>query len=153
MLIAGHYSATYGGSDIGSSREGFNHDDQLLDQPVVDDEFGSAPCDGIQDGCITMANLDYIHYDKILSALYTQLGTAGDVAANVGKPLTSLAKELVLTAKAGTNAAAISGRTRTYTKAIVGTNLRVLMGSKLRQGPCTFKCFPDPVTKKTFTDA
>lgn len=140
--IAGHYDATWDGDDIGSTRDGFRLRETMHAEMILDDEYGDAPVDGVNRGCEVLITLDYIDYDLVKDAIYAHVGTEGDVLSNVGKLLTGLAKTLVLTAKTGTPAA--SGiATLTADKAIIVSDVETLLASRLRQGPITFRCFPN----------
>lgn len=153
-FIAGHYAATWNGTSIGTTREGFHLKETLHDEHILTDDGGDAPVDGVQRGTECMITLDYVEYDSIKPALYAQTGTPGDVMTNVGKLLTTLAKSLVLTAKAGTSAATVVGAiaTLTATKAIVVSDIDTLMASKLRQGPITLRLLPDSASaNKAYT--
>jgi hypothetical protein len=90
-----------------------------------------------------------VDYDLIKAALY-KANTQGLPKANVGKVLVGLASALVLTPAAGVTAV----ETFTFHKAIVESDIETLLASKLRQGPCTFRCYPDPAnSNKAYTVA
>ena len=147
--IAGAYTATYtpAGGSAGSaftSETGFHLIETMHHQNVADDAYGDVPVDGIQQGCTVMVRFEYIDYDLVLPAIYAQ-NTQGSSNANVGKTLSGLAGLLLLTAVTGTPAHATGlGITYTFYKAIVVGDLDTLLSSKLRKGPLTFQCFPDP---------
>ena len=145
--IAGHYTATWNGSSIGSTATGFALHETHHKEDVHSDDYGDAPIDGIQQGTECEITLDFIDYDLILAAEYAQ-NTQGSANPNVGHTLTSLAQALVLTPVAGTPAASLVW---TFTKAIVISDIETLLSAKLRQGPCRFKCYP--VAGVTYTRA
>jgi hypothetical protein len=161
MFIAGPYTATYApagstsggsvGTDIGRTREGFTESIEYHHQPIQTDAGGESQVDGVQLGVDHLVRLDYVDYDLVKAAIHA-VEPEGKVYDNVGKLLTSLAGPLVLTPVAGTTAAA-SGGTHTFHKAII-ENAEILFSSRLRQGPLTFRCFPDPtVSNKVKTVA
>lgn len=147
-FIAGHYDATWGDTpvDIGTTREGFRLLETHHAEMIVTDDFGDAPVDGVQRGTEARLSLDYVDYTLMAAPLYAQ-NPAG-TNDNVGKLLTGLAEQLVLTAVAGTPAFLIAGGIKTLTaiKAIVVSDLETLMAARVRQGPCTFHLLPDPAT-------
>ncbi len=149
--IAGHYSATLGGTSIGKTEDGFRLRVINHHEPVHSDDFGDVPVDGIQRGVEYQLTLTSVEYDLIQAAIIRQGNALGESNTNVGKRLRDLAQQLVLTATAGTPAAGSIG-TLTATKAIVVSDLEVLLAAKLRKGPVTFHLFPDPATGKAFTN-
>jgi hypothetical protein len=162
-FIAGHFIGHFSLGDlsaganyynIGGTREGFTEEVAVHHQPVISDRGGESQVDGIQQGSDMTLRLDYIEYDKIKPFLFIQ-EPEGRVYNNVGLTLTSLAGVLVLTPIAGTSAAADigAGNSRMYYRAIIESNIPVLLASKLRQGPCTFRCFPEPLQGLAYTDA
>lgn len=144
-FITGHYTAAYFGNSIGTTREGFRIRENHHHQPVLTDEGGEAPVDGVQQGTETTITLDWVDYNLIKSALYVS-NPQGQPMANVGKTLTGIAHQLVLTAAAGTPAAAQDGvgNSWVFYKAIITDETELLLATKLRQGPATFRVFPDP---------
>jgi hypothetical protein len=154
--IAGHFNAFYSPGtnsgtptyqNIGSTREGIRHIVSFHEQAVADDAFGEAQPEAIQQGVDNTLRLDYVQYGMIKAALYTQTPEGG-CNANVGQPLTSLSGPLVLVPVAGTPAAADLGTGNCYIFyfASIVTDVEVLLASKLRQGPATFRAWPSPLT-------
>jgi hypothetical protein len=144
-FVAGHYSATLGGANIGGTRDGFNLVNRMHHQPVISDSFGEGEADGIQQGVDVIVECDYIDYDLLNAAngLFTQTGTEGAGNAKVGHTLSSLAQSLILTPIAGTPAAALSTPGYTFPLAIAVDEIPVPVASKLRQGRMRFHCFPN----------
>jgi hypothetical protein len=154
--IAGHYTGTYkapAGSalTIGTTREGFRLRETHHSQQILTDDGGEAPVDGVQQGTEVLLSLDYVEYDSIRAVLYAA-NVRGQPKANVGKLLSALAGQLVLTPAAGTPAETldVSGNSWVFYKAIIDSDIETLLASKLRQGPCTFRCYPDPATGKAY---
>jgi hypothetical protein len=162
MFVAGHFNAFYSfaGSltsfvNIGSTRSGYEVQTTLHTQPITDDAFGESQLDGIQQGMDKIIRLEYIEYDRIVNCLYVQTSSgasAGEPLAgkqsivnqNVGLTLQSLSGTLVLVPVVGTPAATQIGvgMCRVFPIAIIDSDFSVLLGSKLRQGPCTFRTLP-----------
>lgn len=151
--IAGHYTATWNAVDIGSTETGFNIDETIHVQQIQSDDMGDVPIDGIGQGVEVQVSFDYIQYDVIVAAMYAAQGAtvAGTVAtfqgltnSKVGYTMAGLSKPLILTPVTGTPAQILDGmRVWTFPRAIIISNLRTLMASKLRRGPLTFHCYPD----------
>jgi hypothetical protein len=150
-FIAGHYTATWNGTSIGTTENGFRLTAVHHHEPVITDEFGDAPVDGIQRGTEYRLTLEFMEYDLVKAALFAQ-GAIGTMKSNVGKTLKSLAQQLVLTVTAGTPAAGAGNiSTLTAPKAIVVSDFDLLLSSRLRKGPVTFHLFPTDDTKVAFT--
>ncbi len=151
-VISGPYTATLGGSSIGMTEEGFRLQVSLHQENVMADDFGDAPIDAVQRGVTYRVQLISIEYDLIKAAMQRQINALGESKTHVGKLLTGLAQSLVLTAVAGTPAdAAGMLKTLTATKAILVSDIEVLLAAKCRKGPVTFQLFPDPaVSNKAF---
>lgn len=154
-FIAGHFTASFNSSSIGGTREGFRIITTMHHQPVISDAAGEMQVDGVQQGADVIVECDYIDYDSMSAALFTQTGGQGTTESNVGKlfaATSGLAKSLVLTSVAGTPAAGDTGSiTFTFAHAIPADDIEVLLASKLRQGRMRFRCFPDPTTGVTYT--
>lgn len=159
ILIAGAFTATWNGTNIGATREGFRIREIFHTQQVICDAYGEVPINGVQQGVEVSVSLDSIEYDLIKPAIIAAYGTQGAGKAKVGFVMSGLAKVLVLTPVAGTPAAtSVSGwtaeATYTFHKAIIEGDVETILSSKLRQGPVTFRCYPDPGTtpaNKTYT--
>lgn len=153
-FTAGHYTATWNSASIGETENGFRLQAINHHEPIVTDDFGDVPVDGVVRGTEYRLMLDWVDYEAIDAVLFAQADTAGACKSNVGKLLSGLAKELILTAVSGTPAADGSIYTLTATLAIVVTDFEVLLASRLRKGPCTFQLLPDPnSSNKAFTIA
>lgn len=164
MYVAGHFRgwwSTAGGNsgggytDIGSTREGFRLITTFHAQPVISDKSGEGWIDGVSQGADNILRCDYIDYDLIAAAAGQTTGTIGKTYDNVGKLLTAIAGTLALKAAAGTTAETEQGAGNAYIfyRAVVMDDLEILLASKLRQGPLTFRLLPDPTTGKTWEKA
>jgi hypothetical protein len=156
-FIAGAYTATYvagsgSAESIGRTRVGFDIEDNVLLQAVHTDDFGDVEVDGVCQGVMTTVRLDYVEYDKILAALNVPFGTTQGVSnAKVGTLNSLLAGALVLTPVAGTPAASITPNVYTFPLAIVSERVVRKLSSKLREGPLTFRAYPNLCTGVAYT--
>lgn len=154
-FIAGAFTATYApaaGSavSIGATREGFRVRENIHVQHIVSDVAGDAPVDGIMQGVEVTVSLDYIDYALIKAAIYAA-STQGQPLSKVGyleaatASQTGLGGALVLTPVSNTPAdlADTPNGTWTFHAAIVESDVETLLSSKLRQGPITFRCYPN----------
>ena len=165
--IAGAYSVTLNGTDLGATWAGFDHIEMFHDEMIRSDPNGDAPVDGIQLGQEVEVVLTYIEYGKIVTALYSQMsppgtaqGTPGTALVppftfsgntNVGVPLTYLGGKLILTLINSAIVTLTTPKTRTYNNAIIRGSLNVAMASRLRKGPVRFHCFPN-ATGQVYAD-
>jgi hypothetical protein len=160
-FIAGSYTATWAGTNIGQTRAGFRLRESLKEQLIESDDYGLVNPDGIQRGVETIITLDAIEYDLITAAFYTMAkegaGTGiGDMRGGVGRTAlgydenSTKAKPLVLTPVAGTRAAATVAKggagqgVWTFYRTLLVGDTELLLSSRLRQGPVTFRAFPVP---------
>lgn len=137
QFVAGPYSATYGGTTIGTTKEGFKIRIEYQERPIMVDEYGLGDVDSLQAGVRIFVDLDYVEYTRIKGALNAQFSSEGDIYANVGKLLTKLGGELVLTPIVRT----LNNDVWTFHKAIIVDNVPVLLSSALREGPVTFRVY------------
>lgn len=154
-FVAGHYTATWGTSTIGTTRDGFKIMDTAHVEQINIDEYGDAPVDGIQRGIETRVELDYAEYPLIKAALYAQSNASGggntsqgSTNGGVGILLSTQALPLVLTPAGGTGTGTLPW---TFSKAIIVGDIPILMATKLRQGPVQFHAYPVPATGNAYT--
>jgi hypothetical protein len=152
MFVAGAYTATWNSTSIGGTENGFEKRETFLHEPIHADSFGRAHVDGVQEGSDVLITLESIEYDLVQAAVYAQTGSAGAGNANVGKLLSSLAKQLVLTPVTGTTATT-AGKTWTFPLAIIVDDVNMLLSRRLRKGPLTFRCFPNYSSGTAYTTA
>ena len=152
--IAGHFSGFFSLTDfesapsylyIGSTESGFEQSETNHYEPVHDDAFGDSEPDGVNMGVDTIVRCTWIEYNKIRIVL-NQFSTLGVSNSNVGDLLSTQAGTLVLTPAPGTPAATEigTGMSRVYYRAILIGDVTFALSSKLRKGPLTWKCLPDP---------
>lgn len=143
--IAGHYTATWNGTSIGSTEDGYHIRALQHEEPVKDDAFGEAQADAVDAGTDFEIEFTAIEWTLIKAALEARgaSGTSmGDVNAQVGVLLSTLGKSLVLTPASGTSAAA-SGNTLTATKAVLVGDYSWNDSYQYRKIPAKFHLFPD----------
>ncbi len=141
VFIAGQYTGTLGGAEIGMTREGYHIRVQMHEAQMQTDEGGQSNIDGTDQGGDVTVTLDWCEYDKVYAALTTQSpALTGMPLANVGKLSSTLSQALVLTPIAGLSATA---KTFTATKARVVTDIDFMINSKIRTGPLTLRLLPD----------
>jgi len=143
MFITGHFTATYGGVDLGQTEQGWEMVEAHLTEDIVTDSGGDAPVDGVQRGTRCEVRGTYVEYDKVADALYAA-DPSGASRQNVGQLMTNLAYVLVLTPVPGTTAAADlgTGNSLIFHRAIVVSDITTLLSTKHRKGPITFRCYP-----------
>lgn len=142
-FVAGHYNATWSGNNIGTTERGYRLQITNHHEPIHIDDHGDAVRDAIQRGVDCRITLDYVEYDLIKAAIAGQFGTFGQMT-RVGYRLSDLAKPLVLTAVAGTSAAAAGNiPTLTAPRAIIMSDTEILLANSIRKGPLTFLLLPD----------
>jgi len=155
-IIAGHYTATWNGVDIGTTTDGFRLQETHHHENIMVDDFGDVPIDGINRGTESRITLEFVEYARVIDAINAQIGAItdqGTTNTQVGQTLVSLAQQLVLTAVVGTPADSFvkSIKTLTAVKAIIVTDFEIVMAARHRKGPLTFQLFPDPTSGKSYT--
>lgn len=151
QYVAGHYTITLGGTDLGSTENGYNIVTHLHEVPINDDEFGEGAADGIQAGADYEIEFTGIEWPKVKAALGVATTAIGNTNDNVGKLMSGLAQTLIITPVAGTPAAA-TGNTLTATKAIVVSDYNWNAGYQLRKVPVRLHLYPDTsASNKAYT--
>ena len=145
-FIAGQYTATWNALAIGQTADGLRLIHQVFKRLVTGDSYAEAPQDAIYRGADLAISFRLIEYDAAAvqtlkwpySATKWQIGTVG--TADVGS---SLAKQLVMTAVAGTPAATTPA-TATFPKSILHENfpVEVLFAPDLREVPIRLRVYP-----------
>jgi hypothetical protein len=158
-FIVGSYTSSLtpaGGvaAPIGKTKEGFKITETPMVEWITTDESGDVKVDGVLRGQECRVTLDYAEYDSILPALY-MAEAQGHAYDNVGKLVSTVAAQLVLTPAAGTTAKTLDG-TKVYTffKCFLESDIETLLKNGHRTGPVTFYCLPDPANgNKAYTHA
>lgn len=146
-FIAGPYTATYGGSAVGQTAQGYRVSHAFEKQPVTGDIFGSTVQDSIWTGCNVTASFNCIEYNAAaIASLMWPYGTAylNYAATQPGMMdiISSKTSATVLTAVSGTPAAS-SPATLTLSATVVdnGANVDLEFGPQLRVVPIRLKCY------------
>lgn len=145
--IAGHYTAMWNGSNIGTTRDGFRIIEQNHDEFVHTDDYGDAACDAVNRGTDVEVELDYAEYQLVLPLINSHVGgtaNQGSSNQNCGVLASAIAHPLVLIAAAGTSAAALDNSgVWTFYLAKVITDVDTLLANHARQGRLRVKCYPN----------
>lgn len=134
---------TFNGISIGQLESGINIIQQSIVEPIRGDNMAESDQDFVYQGGNVYAELSSLEYNASgVQAAFWPYGAVG-VVGLVGRLGQDLAKALVLTAVAGTPAAATPA-TLTAAKAILrpGQDLRLLFSPKLRKVPLVFQLLP-----------
>lgn len=140
QFVAGAYTITYAGTSIGTTKSGPKVRIEYHKRDIMVDELGDGPADALNAGMSVFVELDYVEYLKVRVATLAMQGggVTTDLSAQVGKLLTSQAGALVCTPMVRTN----NNQTYTFNKAILCTDVPILLSSALREGPITFQVYP-----------
>lgn len=154
-LVAGRYSNTYNAVDTGITREGYTLD-QGVKAEVIDetDAFGGSAIDYVyRGGDVFLSFISKAYKAGSLTPFWPwgALGVLLTTAAPLGRLASAVASSNVLTAVAGTPAAAAPA-TLTATLSILAPNnsASLLFNSKVREVPVRLQCLPADVTGGTF---
>jgi len=140
-FYAGPYSATYKGTSIGTTKEGFSINVTYHQRDIQVDEYGDSIVDMLQAGMDVTVTLDFVEYGRIVAPFTEQQSDAaeGDILTEVGKLLSTKAESLILTPTVRSN----NNDTYTFAVAIVVDDISILLSSGLREGPITFRILPE----------
>lgn len=145
-LLAGQYTVTWNSVSLGIM-EGDQGVPTISQQTAAEmvgntDAYGKSNIDGIYQGANWFAQFTCMEYRAGSIAAFWPYGTLG-VMGTIGRLLYSLSAALVLTAIAGTPAAATPA-TLTASRAILapGYNTQLLFGPTLRKVPIRQMLFP-----------
>ena len=150
MFVTGHAVVSYNNgaafASLGESESGWEILENHLVEDINTDSGGDAPVDGVMRGTRIEARATYVEYDLIKAAIYAA-NPRGQHFTNVGKLYSSLAGRLVITPVPGTTAETDIGVGNSIVvyKAVVMSDVTTLIATKLRKGPITVRCYPDPV--------
>lgn len=146
-FIAGRYTATWNSLACGQTADGFRMSHSIFKRLVTGDAMAQAPQDGIYQGAELFMAMRLIQYDSAAlptimwpySATFLDMSTIG--RTDVGQ---SLAKSLILTAVAGTPAAATPA-TLTLPNSILaeGFPVELLFAPDLREVPLRQRVYPN----------
>lgn len=147
-FIAGKYDVTYGGTTVGQT-DGVRIGWRMHGQPVTGDNFGDSVQDFIYRGADVWISMVLMEYNQAQAreAFWPYAVDGGEpdlgLTGTIGRLNSGLTQALVLTALAGTPAAA-SPATITVDKAILapGHQIQLLLDPNLRTVPIRFNCVP-----------
>lgn len=146
-FISGGYSVTWNAATVGQIANGIRISHEFFKRMITGDAYAETPQDGVYRGGQMFAEMTLLEYNATsaqlafwpYSATIFTLGTVGrlDVAS-------SLAKSLVLTAVAGTPAAAAPA-TQTHLTTILreGFPVELLFAPDLREVPLNMRIYPN----------
>lgn len=156
--IAGHYNiayypqsgnyasrgvstTSYGSAvDFGETINGFELEEDVLEDPIYNDSGGDVPVDGINRGqAVRAIRWEYTEFDKVESALSTH-ATAGAGLGNVGLravKLTTTGKIVLTPAIAG-----VGLKPYTFYLCKISGNFRTLLANRHRTAPIQFTTYP-----------
>jgi len=144
-FIAGPYTATYKGSALGQTADGYRISHQFFKRLIQGDSYAQSPQDEVYQGAEVFVQMRLIQYDSAgVQAImwpygaYMNIGQVGRVSRQQ-----SLTGALVLTAVAGTPAATVPASV-TVSNAILaeGFPVELLFAPDLREVPLRLRCFP-----------
>jgi hypothetical protein len=145
-FIAGQYFASYNGQSLGQAADGLRLSWQTFGQLVRGDNFAQAPQDEVYQGMEMDLAARLIEYNAagVAAAMwpagsFLSMGVVGRLAVG-----SALAKQIVLTALAGTPAAATPA-SLTFPTAKLKENfpVEVLFAPALREVPLRWRIFPN----------
>ena len=157
QYIAGNYTVTYDGDAVGQTLRGVYLSHEFNKRMIVVDEEGDAPVDAIYRGRNQFIEFEIVEanravLNKILEPYVsgnTPFGAAVigqfDVGSEAGGTCPGAAKQIVMTAAAGTCAAAAGPTTMTFPLCIIaeGFPMRINFNTDLRQVPLRFRVYPN----------
>lgn len=142
-FIAGRYSGTYSGADVGITRQGYNLQQESRWEEIAEtDAYGLSIIDGVYRGGNCYIQLESKAYKAGSVAPFWPWGSLG-VMGTIARLASDVAASIVLTSTAGTPAAA-SPATLTGTKSILAPNnpASLLFNSVLREVPVRLLLLP-----------
>lgn len=115
-------------------------------QPMTADKFGDSQIDGVYRGGDCFLQMTFREWTDNVRKACWPFGADFGAMGSSGRLLTSFASQMVLTAEAGSPAAAASGGLATLTAALavidVEQDLELIMGNEDRNIPVMFQLFP-----------
>jgi hypothetical protein len=141
-FVAGAYSTTWNGVAVGLTANGITVTEEIGSEDIVGDYFGSSVIDSIITGANVFAEFDCLAYKAGSVAAARGFFTGGEVPAP-GLLASNLAKSLILTATAGTPAAAAPA-SLTAAKGLTanGHRIALMFSHRLRQVPVRQRFYP-----------
>ncbi|MBU8911306.1 MAG: hypothetical protein KOO65_08555 [Desulfobacterales bacterium] len=146
QFVSGPYNILYAGTSVGTTAEGITLREEKLQRDIMTDEHGEGVTDMLVAGSNCFVEFDFVEYTKMLPALYAANGgsaSQGDIFGNVGKLMSALGGILNISPVDTRNN---NNQTFIASTALVVNDIEILLSSRLRQGPITFRLLPDPTT-------
>lgn len=146
-FIAGGFTATYGGSALGTIRNGFTLEWTGDEEIIRGDNLGTAAQDAVLIGQDVFVEFELAEWNAAgaQAAMWPWGGATGS-GGTLGRLASDIDEQLILTAIAGTSSAALTGED-VYTfpkcKLAEGFPVRILLATRLRTVPLRFRVYPD----------
>jgi hypothetical protein len=145
-FVVGQFTATWNALAVGQTADGFKLNWKFFKRLITGDNFAQTPQDGIHQGAEMFIGFTCVAYDAagVQTMMWPYSATRWDMGVigrtDVGS---TLAKTLLLTAVAGTPAAALPA-TQTFTNAILaeGFPVEILFAPDLREVPLRMRIYP-----------
>lgn len=152
-FAVGEYTATFDGTTLGMCTSGGKNLFYRLQGQLIDDTdtYGRTPIDLIELGAEVFLRMTFREWLAKVKLAIWPLSTAWDgILGTIGRLGTAQAKQIVLTAKAGTPAAdgAVGPATITFPSCHLaeGQDVNVLFAPAVRDVPVVFRVFPTDVS-------
>ena len=144
-FLAGRYTATLGASALGQTKDGFRVSHSSFEQPITGDAMAQTVQDAVHQGAEMHVAFTGIEYNAagMQNAFWPFSSTIYDMGV-IGRLRSAIADSLVLTAVAGTPAAAAPA-TATFllTQLAAGFPVELLFATALREVPLRFAVLPN----------
>ncbi|MEX2176192.1 MAG: hypothetical protein WD872_17655 [Pirellulaceae bacterium] len=144
-FIAGRFTATLGASALGQTADGFRVSHQSFARQIVGDALAQTPQDAIHQGAEMFVAARLIEYNAAgaQNAFWPFSTTIYDLGV-IGRLYSAIADSLILTALAGTPAAAIPA-TATFLLTVLadGFPVELLFSPDLREVPLRLRVYPN----------
>lgn len=144
MFVAGPYTATYNDSAVGITENGFELDQTYFSEPITGDNMGSAHQDDVYRSGNNFISWTAQEWNAAaMTIAYWPWANFG-ISGQVGRLATSVAKTLLLTVTAGTNAAVAGPNTLTASRSILAPdfNVKHIFSTRHRKVPLRHKLYP-----------
>ena len=104
-FVAGHYTMTYDGADIGTTEQGIQFSPNIALEEIRTDELGDVVVDGMYSGYNVNLTIELIKWDAAgIDKIGWPMGSGvPGLLDGIGKPMSDFAKVLILTPVAGVN--------------------------------------------------
>ena len=143
--ISGAYTATLDGDSVGVVQDGFLLRYIPYSEQITADYFGQTRIEDIHQGAdlyvefTTLEFQEFLDTDNFFPQFTHTLKTPTNFIADVGEAWEALAKQLVLTPTAGKS----QDKIWTFYKALLVSDVDLLLSSRLTRLPLSFYIYPD----------